>query len=49
MDAYSEKRQLTEQDLYKMISATVPLSVTMEDQIKAIKSWAHDRAISASK
>jgi SpoVK/Ycf46/Vps4 family AAA+-type ATPase len=49
VDAYSEKRTLTEQDLYKMISATVPLSVTMEDQIKAIKSWAHDRAISASK
>lgn len=49
VDAYSENRQITEQDLYKMISATVPLSVTMEDQIKAIKSWAHDRAISASK
>ena len=49
VDAYSDKRPLTEQDLYKMISATVPLSVTMEDQIKAIKSWAHDRAISASK
>ena len=49
VDAYSEKRTLTEQDLYKMISSTVPLSVTMEDQIKAIKSWAHDRAISASK
>jgi hypothetical protein len=49
VDSYAEKRDLTEQDLYRMISATVPLSVTMEDQIKAIKSWAHDRAISASK
>lgn len=49
VDAYAETRALTEQDLYRMISATVPLSVTMEDQIKAIKSWAHDRAISASK
>ena len=49
VDAYSDKRTLTEQDLYRMISSTVPLSVTMEDQIKAIKSWAHDRAISASK
>ena len=49
VDAYSDKRVITEQDLYRMISATVPLSVTMEDQIKAIKSWAHDRAISASK
>ncbi|MGH9443447.1 MAG: AAA family ATPase [Thermoanaerobaculia bacterium] len=49
VDAYSDKRAITEQDLYRMISSTVPLSVTMEDQIKAIKSWAHDRAISASK
>jgi SpoVK/Ycf46/Vps4 family AAA+-type ATPase len=49
VDAYSDKRPMTEQDLYRMISSTVPLSVTMEDQIKAIKSWAHDRAISASK
>lgn len=49
VDAYADKRSITEQDLYRMISATVPLSVTMEDQIKAIKSWAHDRAISASK
>jgi SpoVK/Ycf46/Vps4 family AAA+-type ATPase len=49
VDAFSENRDLTEQDLYRMISSTVPLSVTMEDQIKAIKSWAHDRAISASK
>jgi hypothetical protein len=31
-----------------MISATVPLAVTMEEQIKAIKSWAHDRALNAS-
>jgi SpoVK/Ycf46/Vps4 family AAA+-type ATPase len=49
VDAYAENRPLTEHDLYRMISATVPLSITMEDQIKAIKSWAHDRAITASK
>jgi SpoVK/Ycf46/Vps4 family AAA+-type ATPase len=49
VDAYSEKRILTEEDLHRMISATVPLSVTMEEQIKAIKSWAHDRALNASK
>jgi hypothetical protein len=40
---------MTEEDLHRMISATVPLSVTMEEQIKAIKSWAHDRALNASK
>ena len=48
VDAYSEKRTVTEDDLHKVISSTVPLSVTMEDQIKAIKSWAHDRALNAS-
>ena len=49
IDAYSEKRDITEDDLYKMISATVPLSVTMEEQIKAIRSWAHERALNASR
>jgi SpoVK/Ycf46/Vps4 family AAA+-type ATPase len=49
VDAYSEGRPLTEEDLHRVISATVPLSVTMEEQIKAIKSWAHDRALNASK
>jgi SpoVK/Ycf46/Vps4 family AAA+-type ATPase len=49
VDAFAERRQLTEEDLHRMISATVPLSITMEEQIKAIKSWAHDRALNASK
>jgi SpoVK/Ycf46/Vps4 family AAA+-type ATPase len=49
VEAYSESRALTEDDLHKVISSTVPLSVTMEDQIKAIKSWAHDRALNASR
>jgi SpoVK/Ycf46/Vps4 family AAA+-type ATPase len=49
VDAYAENRQLTEDDLYKMISATVPLSVTMEEQIKQIRSWAHERALNASR
>jgi len=49
IDAYSEARQLNEDDLYRMISATVPLAVTMEEQIKAIRSWAHERALNASR
>ena len=49
VDAYAEKREVTEDDLYRMITATVPLSVTMEEQIKAIRSWAHERALNASK
>lgn len=49
VDAYSEKREVGEDDLYRMISGTVPLSVTMEEQIKAIRSWAHERALNASR
>ena len=49
VDAYAEKRDVTEDDLYRMITATVPLSVTMEERIKAIRSWAHERALNASR
>jgi SpoVK/Ycf46/Vps4 family AAA+-type ATPase len=48
VDAYAEKRELNEDDMYRMISATVPLAVTMEEQIKQIRSWAHERALNAS-
>ena len=48
VDAYAESRQITEDDLYRMIAATVPLAVTMEEQIKQIRSWAHERALNAS-
>jgi SpoVK/Ycf46/Vps4 family AAA+-type ATPase len=48
VDSYAEGRPLTEEDLHRMISSTVPLSVTMDEQIKAIRSWAHDRALNAS-
>ncbi len=49
IEAFSEKRTMTEDDVSRVITNTVPLSRTMDEQIKAIKSWAHDRAISASK
>ncbi len=48
-EAYAEKRKLTEDDLFKIFGNTVPLSTTMSEQIKNIRSWAHDRAIRASK
>jgi SpoVK/Ycf46/Vps4 family AAA+-type ATPase len=48
VEAYSEARSVTEEDLHRVLTATVPLAVTMEEQIKAIKSWAHDRALNAS-
>ncbi|MEO8188771.1 MAG: AAA family ATPase [Acidobacteriota bacterium] len=48
VESYSEARAVTEDDIHRVISATVPLAITMEEQIKAIKSWAHDRALNAS-
>lgn len=49
VDAFNENRPLNDNDLYRAIAKTVPLSTTMVEQIKRIKSWAHDRAIRASK
>jgi SpoVK/Ycf46/Vps4 family AAA+-type ATPase len=49
VEAFNLGRKLNEDDMTKMLTATVPLSRTMDEQIKAIKSWAHDRAMSASK
>ena len=48
VDAYAESRPISEDDMYRMIAATVPLAVTMEEQIKQIRSWAHERALNAS-
>lgn len=47
-DARAEKRPLTQQDLMTSISRTVPLSVTMAEQIKKIEAWAFKRAVPAS-
>jgi ATP-dependent 26S proteasome regulatory subunit len=48
-EAFNEKRQFNDHDLYKMISKTVPLSTTMAERIKEIKRWADTRAVRASK
>lgn len=42
------QRPMTQQDLIVMISRTVPLSVTMAEQIKKIEAWAFKRAVPAS-
>lgn len=49
IEAFAAGRPVGEDDVNKVISNTVPLARTMEEQIKAIKSWAHDRALSASR
>lgn len=47
-DAFSERRPMTVDDLYRSISRIVPLATTMSEQIKRLRSWAHDRAIRAN-
>jgi len=47
-EAFNENRPMTEDDLFAIFGSTVPLSLTMEEQIKKIRSWAHNRAVRAS-
>ncbi|MDD3146406.1 MAG: AAA family ATPase [Candidatus Riflebacteria bacterium] len=48
IEAFHRGTPLTQDDLYTIIRGTVPLSRTMSEQIKFIKGWASERAISAS-
>ncbi len=47
-EAFNQNRKLIEDDLYVLFGSSVPLSTTMEEQIKHIRSWAHNRAARAS-
>jgi len=47
-EALADQRPLTQHDLMVIISRTVPLSVTMAEQIKKIETWAFKRAVPAS-
>jgi SpoVK/Ycf46/Vps4 family AAA+-type ATPase len=47
-EAFNENRKLVEDDLFVIFGSSVPLSTTMEEQIKKIRSWAHNRAVNAS-
>lgn len=48
-EALAQGRPLGQQDLLEAISRTVPLSITMAEQIKKIEAWAFKRAVAASK
>ncbi|MBF0502953.1 MAG: AAA family ATPase [Candidatus Riflebacteria bacterium] len=48
VEAFNRGTPMSQDDLYNIIRATVPLSRTMAEQIKFIKGWASERAISAS-
>jgi SpoVK/Ycf46/Vps4 family AAA+-type ATPase len=47
-EALADKRPVVEQDFLVALSRTVPLSVTMAEQIKSIEAWAFKRAVPAS-
>lgn len=49
IDAYQEDRLFDQRDVINAAVATIPLSRTMVEQIKAIKDWCFKRAISASR
>ena len=48
-EALAGQRPPTQRDLMEAIGRTVPLSVTMAEQIKKIEAWAFKRAVPASK
>lgn len=47
-DAFSERRPLTQEDLYRAVRNMVPLSVTQSEQIASIRTWAAKRAVAAT-
>lgn len=47
--AKMEHRDLVIQDLYRARKQIVPISLTMEEQVRHIRNWAYERAIHASK
>ena len=48
VDAMSQNVPLAEEHLVAAVSRTVPLSITMAEQIKKVESWAFRRAVPAS-
>ena len=47
-EALADKRPVVEEDFLAVLRVTVPLSVTMSEQIKNIEAWAFKRAVPAS-
>jgi SpoVK/Ycf46/Vps4 family AAA+-type ATPase len=47
-DAFEDSRELTDEDLFRNLKSTVPLSQTMESKISALRQWARTHARPAS-
>ncbi|MDQ1292286.1 MAG: hypothetical protein QG608_164 [Actinomycetota bacterium] len=48
VDAFSERRGLRDQDLFRSARNMVPLSLVQADRIKAVREWAGLRAVAAT-
>lgn len=48
IDAFAENRIFTQRDISRNSSRMVPLSVTMQEQIKELRYWSNNRATPAS-
>ena len=48
-DAFEASRELSDDDLLRNLTATIPLSQTMERQVSALRSWATSHARPASR
>lgn len=47
-DAYDSKRDVSTEDILQSLKTMVPLSVTMEEEVAALRDWARTRARPAS-
>jgi SpoVK/Ycf46/Vps4 family AAA+-type ATPase len=47
-ESLADRRTMIQQDIMAAISRTVPISITMAEQIKKIEAWAFKRAVPAS-
>ena len=45
--AFSDQREMEQNDLYIALEGIVPLSTTMKEEIKKLERWAFNRAIKA--
>lgn len=45
--AFSEKREISQNDMHISLESIVPLSTTMKEQIKVLERWAFNRAVRA--
>jgi SpoVK/Ycf46/Vps4 family AAA+-type ATPase len=46
--AFSQKHELSSDDMLTALATTVPLSVTRAEEIGTLRDWAKDRAVWAS-